>query len=204
MTLGLNRSVHALKRVTAWSIMQCIMGLNNCFAGTSKVISNSVDNDFIHGHIHNWLHKELDKSTASQHLKSPQSRSGRSLHLTFVSKRSRLWSWMTNIPFVQCQSAFPFLRYGYAKIWSWKSMDKAMHVVKGQLHIVGSASNRFNSFLFHINQPCHIWDTAISKFNLENPKSRSWPRSKLMAIFQVLLFNRYVHFLFHGNQIILS
>ena len=33
------------------------------------------------------------------------------------------------------------------------SKVKAMHVVKGQGRIVGSATNRITSFSFHINQP---------------------------------------------------
>ena len=36
-----------------------------------------------------------------------------------------------------------------------------------------------STFLFHVNQPSHSWDSAISKFNLENPRSRSWVLSKV-------------------------
>ena len=69
---------------------------------------------------------KLDKSTACRQLKSPRSLSGRSIHLTLVTKWSWSWSWMTYChPFVQCQSALPF------------------------------------------------WDTAISKFDHENPWSKS-------------------------------
>ena len=39
---------------------------------------------------------KLNESTAHRHLKSPRSLSGRSLHLTLVTKRSWLLSWMTN------------------------------------------------------------------------------------------------------------
>ena len=37
---------------------------------------------------------------------------------------------------------------------------------------------RFISFSFHVNRPYHSWDTAISKFDIENSRSRSWVRSK--------------------------
>ena len=87
-----------------------------------------------------------------------------------------------SISFIPCQSALPFLRYGYLKIQPWKSMFKAMRMVKGQGHIVGSATHWFNSFSFHINQWCYSRYTAIKKFDLENP--RLWPRSKLMATFE--------------------
>ena len=114
------------------------------------------------------------------------------------------YEWITTIPFVQYQSALPFLRYGYFKIWPWKSMVKAMHVIKGQGHIVGSATNQFTYFSFHINWPGHSWDIAILKFYLKRPRSRSWQTSKLIASFSGLEINRYVHFLFWGNLIILS
>ena len=40
-------------------------------------------------------------------------------------------------------------------------------------HKVGVASYRFTSLSFHVNQPFQSWDTAFSKFDLENPRSRS-------------------------------
>ena len=82
---------------------------------------------------------QLIKPMGYWHLKSPWSLSGKSLHLTFITKR--LYSWSPPIPFVQCQSALPFLGYSYFNIWPWKSMVKAMCVVSGQGHIVGSATN---------------------------------------------------------------
>ena len=54
-------------------------------------------------------------------------------------------------------------------------------------HIVGSAPDRFISLSFQINWPYDSWDTAISKFDLENVRSMSWPRSKLMVIFEVYI-----------------
>ena len=37
---------------------------------------------------------------------------------------------------------------------------------------------RLTSPLFHVNRPSHSWDAIISKFDLENPRSRSWVRGK--------------------------
>ena len=85
----------------------------------------------------------------------------------------------THIPFVPCQSALPFLRYSIFKIWTWKSRVKVMGEVTVQSHNVGLASYRLTSLLFHVNRPSHSWDTAFSKFDLENQGSRSWVRSDL-------------------------
>ena len=85
----------------------------------------------------------------------------------------------THIPFIPCQSAIPFLRYDFFKIWPWKSKVNAMVEVKVQSNKVGVTSYRLTSLSFHVNRPSHSWDTAFSKFDLENPRSRSWMRGKL-------------------------
>ena len=99
--------------------------------------------------------------------------------------RSRSWlgqSWksqsgcnipLTHIPFVPCQSALPFLRYSIFKIWPWKSKVKVMGEGNVESHKVGVTSYQLTSLLFHVNQLFHSWDTAFSKFDLENPRSRS-------------------------------
>ena len=79
----------------------------------------------------------------------------------------------THILFVPCQSAIPFLRYDFFKIWPWKSKVKVMCEGNVESHKVGVTSYRFTSLLFHVNRPFHSRDTAFSKFNLENPRSRS-------------------------------
>ena len=79
----------------------------------------------------------------------------------------------THIPFVPCQSAIPFLRYDFFKIWPWKSKVKVMGEGNVESHKVGVTSYRFTSLSFHVNRPFHSWDTAFSKFDLENPRSRS-------------------------------
>ena len=57
-----------------------------------------------------------------------RSLSGRSIHLTLVTKWSWSWSWMT---YYHSLCA----RYSYFKIRPWKSMVKVMCVVKGQGHV---------------------------------------------------------------------
>ena len=59
------------------------------------------------------------------------------------------------------------------KIWPWKSKVKVMGEGNVESHKVGVTSYRFTSFSFHVNRPLHAWDTAFSKFDLENPMSRS-------------------------------
>ena len=81
-----------------------------------------------------------------------------------------------HIPLVPCQSALPFPRYSIFKIWPWKFK------VIAQGHKVGITPYRLISLLFHVDRPCHSWDTAISKFDIENSRSSSWVRSKLKVI----------------------
>ena len=88
----------------------------------------------------------------------------------------------THIPLVPCQSALPFPRYSIFKIWLWKSKVKVI----AQSHKVGITPYRLISLLFHVDRPCHSWDTAISKFDVENSRSRSRVRSKLKVITWVL------------------
>ena len=81
-----------------------------------------------------------------------------------------------HIAFVPCQSAIPFLRYSIFKIWPWKSKVKVMGVVDIESHKVVVTSYRLTSLSFHVNRPPHSWDTIFSKFDLENPRLRSWVR----------------------------
>ena len=112
------------------------------------------------------------------HLKSPQSLSGRSIHLTLVTKWSWSWSWMTYChPLCAMSIGPPILRYSYFKIWPWKSMVKVMCVVKGR---------------------------SRSCLTFKIQRSWLWSRSNLMVTFEALEFNRYVCFSFRGNQTIFS
>ena len=82
----------------------------------------------------------------------------------------------TYILFLPCQSAIPFLRYDFFKIWPQKSKVKVLGEGNVESHKVGVTSYRFTWLSFHVNWPIHSWDTAISKSDLENPRSRSWVR----------------------------
>ena len=79
----------------------------------------------------------------------------------------------THIPLIPCQSAIPFLRYDLFKIWPWKSKVKVMGEGNVESQKVGVTSYRLTSLSYHVNWPFHSWDTAFSKFDLENPRSRS-------------------------------
>ena len=65
-----------------------------------------------------------------------RSLSGRSIHLSLVTKWSWSLPWMTYCHPLCAMSTGPLiLRYRYLKIWPWKSMVKFKCVVKGQCHI---------------------------------------------------------------------
>ena len=79
----------------------------------------------------------------------------------------------THIPYIPCQLAIPFLRYGCFKIWPWISKVKVMGEVNVESHKVGVTFYRLTCLSFHVNRPFHSWHTAFSKFDLENPRSMS-------------------------------
>ena len=166
----------------------------------------------------NYLCK-LDESTARRQLKSPRSLSGRSMHLTLVTKWSWLWSWMTYChPLCAMSIGSPILRYSYFKIWPWKSMVKVMCVVKCQGHIwpskfEGQSYGQGQTHWSHLRPRCqsiyllfvswpsdHFWP-RYSKFHI-------WPwkfkvnvmaKVKLDGHIWALELNRYVCFSFRGN-----
>ena len=84
-----------------------------------------------------------------------------------------------HIPFVPCQSAISFIREDFFKIWPWKSKVRVMGEGKVESHHMGPTFYRLTSLSFQVNRPSHSWDTTFSKFDLENPRSMSWLRSKL-------------------------
>ena len=53
-----------------------------------------------------------------------------------------LKQWLAHIPFAQCQLTLLFLRYGYFKIWPWKSKVNVMAKVKPDGQICGLELNR--------------------------------------------------------------
>ena len=80
---------------------------------------------------------------------------------------------LNHTPFVPCQWALPFLRYSIFKMWPCKSRVKVMREDTVQSHNIGLISYRLTSLSFHVNRPSHSWDTAFSKFDLENHGLRS-------------------------------
>ena len=86
--------------------------------------------------------------------------------------------------FVSWQSDHFWLRYRKFHIWPWKFKVKVMAKVKPDGDIWGLKFNRYVCFLFRGKRPIFGWDIANSIFDLENSRSRSWPRSNLMVIFE--------------------
>ena len=128
--------------------------------------------------------------------------------------------WPTATPLCAMSIGPLILRYSYFKIWTWKSMVKVMCVVRGQGHAWPSKFKRqgcgqgqthwshlrpevqWICLLFASWQLDHFWDIGNSVFDLENSRSRSWPRSNPMVIFEALVTNQYACFSFHGNMTI--
>ena len=115
------------------------------------------------------LHQlKLDESTTRQPLKSPRSLSGRSIHLTLVTKWSWSWSWswMTYChPFCAMLIGPPILRYTYLKNLTMK--------IHGQGHVCGQRSSRLT---FKI-QRSRLWSRS-------NPlvTSEAWSSIDMFAI----------------------
>ena len=92
---------------------------------------------------------------------------------------------LTHIPFVPWQSGIPLMSHDFFKIWPWNSRVKVMDEVTVQSHNVGVTSYRLTSLSFHFDRPSHSWDTAFSKFDLENQGSGSWLRSHFKVTMRV-------------------
>ena len=116
--------------------------------------------------------------------------------LTFKIQRSRLWSksnpLVTLRPgiqaicllFVSWQSDHFWLRYRKFYIWPWKLKVKVMAKDKPDGHIWALEFNRYVHFSFRGNRTIFGWDIANSIFDLENSRSRSWPRTNSMVTFE--------------------
>ena len=88
--------------------------------------------------------------------------------------------------FVSWQSDHFWLRYSQFHIWPWKFMVKVTAMVKSDGHIWGLNFNWCACFSFRGNRSIFGRDIANSIFDLENSRSRSWPRSNPMVTFEVL------------------
>ena len=110
--------------------------------------------------------------------------------------------WPTATHFVQCQSALLFWDTAISKFyhenpWSrscvvkgqghvWPSKFKGQGYGQGQTHWshLRPGVNRYVCFSFRGNRTIFSWDIANSIFDLENARSRSWPRSNPMFTFE--------------------
>ena len=86
--------------------------------------------------------------------------------------------------FVSWQSDHFWLRNSKFYIWPWKFKVKVMAKFKTDGHIWAIKFNRYVCFSFRGNQTIFGWDIANSIFDLENARSKSWPRSNLMVTFE--------------------
>ena len=86
--------------------------------------------------------------------------------------------------FVSWQSDHFWLRYSKFYIWPWKFKVKVMAKVKPDGHIWALEFNRNVCFSFRGNRTIFGWDIANSIFDLENSRSRLWPRSNPMVTFE--------------------
>ena len=77
-------------------------------------------------------------------------------------------------------------RYSKCHIWPWKFKVKVKAKVKSDGYIWGLEFNRCVRFSFRGNWTIFGRDIANSIFDLQNSRSRSWPRSNLMVTFEVL------------------
>ena len=166
-------------------------------------------------------HNELDESTARRQLKSPQSLSGRSIHLNLVTKWSWSWSWMTYCHLLCGMSIDPpnseiqlfqnltMKIHGQGHVWGQRSRSR----LKFKGHGYGQVQTHWSHLrpgvqsicLFFVSwQSDHFW-LRYSKFYI-------WPwkvKVKVMAkvkpdghMIWALKFNRYVCFSFRGNRTI--
>ena len=88
--------------------------------------------------------------------------------------------------FVSWQSEHFWLRYSKFHSWPWKFKVKVMAKIKPDDHIWGLEINRYVWFSFPGNRTIFGRDIANSMFDLENSRSRSWPRSNLIVTFEAL------------------
>ena len=86
--------------------------------------------------------------------------------------------------FVSWQSNHFWVIYSKFHIWPWKFKVKVMAKVTPDGHIWGIEFNWHVCVSFGVNRTIFDWDIANSIFDLDNLRSRSWPRSNLMVTFE--------------------
>ena len=85
--------------------------------------------------------------------------------------------------FVSWKSDNFWPRYAKFYVWPWKFKVKVMAKVKLNSPILGPTSYRWACFSFRENRTIFGRDMASSMFDLQNSRSRSWPRSNQMLQF---------------------
>ena len=105
-----------------------------------------------------------------------------------VKPDRQIWGLQFNrcLFFVSWQSDHFWLRYNRFYIWPWKFKVKIMAKVKPDGHIWALEFNWYDCFSFRGNRTTFGWDIANSILDLENSRSRSWPRSNLMVTLEAL------------------
>ena len=101
-----------------------------------------------------------------------------------VKPDGHIWVQSICLLFVPWQSDLFWLRYSKFYIWPWKFKVKVMAKVKPYCHIWAPEFNRYACFSFRGNRTISGWDIANSIFDLENSRSRSWPRANLIVTFE--------------------
>ena len=105
-------------------------------------------------------HIILDESTARRELKSPRSLSGRSIHLTLVTKWSWSWSWMTYChPLCAMSIGPPILRYSFSKFdhenpWSTSC-------VWSKVKVMFNLENSKVKVMVKVKPDGHIWGLGV-------------------------------------------
>ena len=91
--------------------------------------------------------------------------------------------WSTHIPFVPCQSALPFLKQGYFKLWLFFGTSRLSLWIWWKGKTIQSAQDLFDLlfFSFHSNQKKIPEIQLFWHLTLKNLRARSWVRSKVKS-----------------------
>ena len=198
----------------AWCLTAPSHYMNQCWLMNKCVHWHLPESSFPkRAHEHPWTYLtnfqitllKLDESTARRQLKSPWSLSGRSIHLTLVTKWSCSWSWMTYChPLCLCTMSIgpAILRYSNSRLTFNIQRSRLWSRSNPLVTFEPLEFNRYVCFSFHGNRTTFGWDIGNSIFALKNSRSRLWPRSNPLVTFEPLEFNRCVCISFRGNRTI--
>ena len=159
-------------RVSHWLITWLIYLPCTVAQGQSHCASNIISNSYpFHS---KWVDPPIPKLQQFQYFTLKIQGQGHGWGQSLKSQcESNILS--THIPFVPCQSAIPFLRHDFSKIWPWKSKVKVMGEVDIESHKVGVTSYQLTSLSFHVNRPSHSWDTTFQNLTLKTQgKGHGW------------------------------